>query len=184
MIMKPKKSGWKMAAATVILLCAGGAVFATSALSDGNDADTQMDRNDASGMVWPVASKESEVTLEYGVREHPVTGETFSSDHISIGGAEMKGSPVLAAADGVVKEAGNDSKNGNYVLIAHDEDVEIRYWHCEDVLVESGETVKAGQQIATVGQTGDATGPCLSFAIYEDGEAVDPMTRLVPIDEQ
>ena len=50
-----------------------------------------------------------------------------------------------------------------------------RYWHCEALQVKEGQFVSASQQIATLGQTGDATGPCLSFAVYQNGVACDPM---------
>jgi murein DD-endopeptidase MepM/ murein hydrolase activator NlpD len=95
-------------------------------------------------------------------------------DHICIGGAEM-GTDIIASASGVVKETGFDAKRGYYLVLQRENDMELRYWHCEQVLVEAGDRVAVYDKIATLGQTGDATGPCLSFAVYRNGEAVDPM---------
>ncbi|MBQ3509379.1 MAG: peptidoglycan DD-metalloendopeptidase family protein [Peptococcaceae bacterium] len=177
-IMKPKKFSWKIAVITVCLFCAGGIVFATSAQAEENHADVWMNASPAEEHVWPVASEDAKLTLAYGTRQHPVTGELHKIDHISIGGADAEGSAILAADDGVVKDAGYDARKGNYILIAHDNDTETCYWHCDKLLVGIGGTVHAGEAVATLGKTGDATGPCLSFAVYQNGKACDPVAWL------
>ena len=73
------------------------------------------------------------------------------------------------------KEIGFDAKMGYYIVLQCENDTELHYGHCEKVLVEAGDRVAVYDKIATLGQTGDATGPCLSFAVYRNGEAVDPM---------
>ncbi len=170
MIMEPKKLSWKLAAATIALLCVGGAAFATTS-GTVNDNDAGLEET----LVWPVASEDADITLLYGVRKHPITGEEINIDHISVGSKDAEGSAVMAAASGIVKEAGYDVQKGYYLLIQHDNGLETCSWHCEQLLVEEGDTVSAYQQIATLGKTGDAAGPCLSFAVYQNGESVDPM---------
>ncbi len=207
-IMKPKKFTWKLAIATAVLLCVGGTVFATTALGDTNgirvwlqaDLPTNspeqenmketatVPKNENESLAWPVTSDDAELTMLYGVRQHPITGEEMTIDHISIGGAEAEGSDIIAAAAGIVKEAGYDTQRGNYLIIEHDNGLETQSWHCEKLLVEEGDTVSAYQTIATLGRTGDATGPCLSFAVYQDGTATDPMEwieepQLVPVEQ-
>ncbi|MBO4948165.1 MAG: M23 family metallopeptidase, partial [Peptococcaceae bacterium] len=50
------------------------------------------------------------------------------------------------------------------------DDMELHYRHCETLLVTEGTQVQVYDKIATLGQTGDVTGPCLSFAVYQNGE--------------
>ena len=183
-IMKPKKFSWRTAVVTILLLGIGGAVFAASAADDVNSADVGMDTGSVKALVWPVASEDAEVTTVYGVRENPVTGEVLKRDYICIGGQEAEGVAIMAAADGIVKEAGFDARQGHYLLVAHGDNLETRYWHCRELLVEPGDAVSAYQQIATLGKTGAATGPCLSFAVYQDGEACDPMAWFAQEEKQ
>lgn len=184
-IMTQKSSSWKTVLVTVGLLCAGGLVFATSASGEVNHAqqwisidspEVQAEQN-LSAMLWPVASDDAILTLSYGVRVHPVTKAEMTIDHICIGGVE-KGTDIIAAASGSVKEVGFDSKRGNYLIVQCGDNLETQYWHCDEVLAAEGDKVSVGQKIAMLGQTGDATGPCLSFAVYQNGEACDPMNWL------
>jgi len=182
-IMKGKSATGKMMLATAVLLCAGGVCFAASA-SDVNHADkwiavgaSDIQRGAVTELIWPVPADGAQLTLNYGVREHPVTGMEMKIDHICIGGVE-NGSDIIAAASGIVKEAGYDAKRGNYLIVECADGLETHYWHCERLLVKEGDDVSVYDTIAALGQTGDATGPCLSFAVYQNGEACDPMQWL------
>lgn len=184
LIMQYKSFHRKAVAATAGLLCVGILCFATTAAGETASDIEAYNTHGAVAVqsqeipfVWPVLSDDAEVTLTYGVRTHPITGETMQIDHICIGGVE-KGTAVAAAADGVVKEAGFDANKGNYLILQCGNDMELHYRHCETLLAAEGDTVAAGEQIATLGQTGAVTGPCLSFAVYLAGEAVDPMLYL------
>ena len=88
--------------------------------------------------------------------------------------AAEEGTPVYAAADGVVTFAGYDIDDGKHIVIAHDGDYESVYNHLRDILVKEGERVSRGQQIGTVGSTGRSTGPQLAFELLRGGEFVDP----------
>jgi murein DD-endopeptidase MepM/ murein hydrolase activator NlpD len=79
-----------------------------------------------------------------------------------------KGSPVLAAADGIVSRVDNvnDSFAGNWIAIDHGSGVVTRYMHNTKNLVKKGDRVKRGQQIATVGTTGTSnSGPHVHFDV-------------------
>lgn len=88
--------------------------------------------------------------------------------------AADKGSEISAFCDGTVLEAAFDSKDGNYLILDHGGGLTTMYAHCDSLLVEAGEAVQRGQAIATVGQTGNATGPHLHFEIRQDGQSLDP----------
>lgn len=90
------------------------------------------------------------------------------------------GSPIFAAADGVVSYSGWFGGYGYTVMIDHGTDsngnnVTTLYAHSSALYVSQGETVGAGQAIAAIGSTGDSTGPHLHFEVRLNGWAVDPI---------
>lgn len=100
----------------------------------------------------------------YGERTHPVTGEVRMHDGVDL--AADEGADILAAADGMVFETGYDAEMGNYVMLWHEQSERMTYYeHCKTVEVEKGQQVAQGEKIATVGQTGRATGSFLHFAV-------------------
>lgn len=100
----------------------------------------------------------------YGERLNPVTGEKRRHNGVDL--AAPAGTDIVAAAEGTVYRVGFDTVNGNYVVLWHGQSGQMTYYaHCRETLVEEGEQVAAGQKIAAVGQTGQATGPHLHFAI-------------------
>ncbi|MFV9454946.1 peptidoglycan DD-metalloendopeptidase family protein [Rhodococcus sp. NM-2] len=99
--------------------------------------------------------------------------------HEGIDIANTLGAPIVAVADGEVIDAGPAQGFGLWVRIRHDDGTITTYGHNNDNLVEVGERVKAGQQIATVGNRGNSTGPHLHFEIEDpDGEIMDPVKWL------
>lgn len=127
--------------------------------------------------IWP--SKEcSRVTAVYGERIHPITGETAAMNHITISGeygGEWEGTAICAVADGVVAETGFDAEKGNYIVLEHADGLSTEYTHCKTVETEKGARVLQGDTIGTMGKTGQATGPCLGFYVYQEGENQNPM---------
>ncbi|MBC2890862.1 M23 family metallopeptidase [Rhodococcus sp. 4CII] len=99
--------------------------------------------------------------------------------HEGIDIANTLGAPIVAVADGEVIDAGPAQGFGLWVRIRHDDGTITTYGHNNENLVEVGQRVKAGQQIATVGNRGQSTGPHLHFEIEDsDGEIVDPIKWL------
>lgn len=100
----------------------------------------------------------------FGERTHPVTGEVRT--HTGVDMAAPEGADILAAADGTVSMTGFDTVNGNYVVLWHGQSGQMTYYtHCKTIAVEKGQQVARGEIIATVGKTGQATGPFLHFAV-------------------
>ncbi len=83
-------------------------------------------------------------------------------------------SPIVAAGSGRVVQAGTDEFLGNFVEIQHGLGYVTVYGHCSRLAVGRDDQVDAGQVIAYVGQSGQATAPHLHFEVYVQGEAVDP----------
>ncbi|MNB79167.1 Murein DD-endopeptidase MepM [compost metagenome] len=122
-------------------------------------------------LIWPTNG--TEVTSQFGVRVHPITGVQKMHNGIDIG--VPTGTPVFAARDGTVTFAGAMGTAGNAVIIGHDEGLETRYYHLNQVDVVQGQTVTAGEQIAESGNSGSSTGPHLHFEVRLNGTPVNPL---------
>lgn len=105
-------------------------------------------------------------------------GGRWGSFHYGIDIAAPIGSPIYAVADGVVIDAGPAQGFGLWVRIRHSDGTISVYGHMYDFSVSVGEHVRAGQQIARVGNRGDSTGPHLHFEILINGQHVDPQPWL------
>ena len=114
----------------------------------------------------------SRISDDFGTRIHPITQK--EKVHSGIDFAADKGTPVTAAADGVVAETGYDQDCGNYIILQHSNGDMTYYAACEEILAEEGKNVKRGEMIATVGSTGRSTGSHLHFAVSRDGNYIEP----------
>lgn len=88
------------------------------------------------------------------------------------------GDAVKAVAAGTVAYAGRAQGYGYCVYIDHADGLQTRYAHASQLLVQTGETVTAGEMIARAGSTGRSTGPHLHFEIRRYGEAINPLPYL------
>jgi murein DD-endopeptidase MepM/ murein hydrolase activator NlpD len=106
-------------------------------------------------------------------------GQRWGTHHSGTDIAAPIGTPVLAAADGVVTAAGPATGFGLWVKVRHVDGTETVYGHVDTFSVTEGETVSAGQRIATVGNRGHSTGPHLHFEVHDpSGVKVDPAAWL------
>ncbi|HYQ69201.1 M23 family metallopeptidase [Actinophytocola sp.] len=97
-------------------------------------------------------------------------GARWGTTHYGLDFAAPIGTPIYAAADGVVIEAGPASGFGLWVRIQHEDGTITVYGHMQDFSVREGERVKAGEQIARTGNRGQSTGPHLHFEVWEPGD--------------
>ena len=112
----------------------------------------------------------------YGWRIDPFTGE--KAFHEGLDFSADVGTPIRAAADGIVIAAELTPGYGNMVKIDHGSGLETRYAHASKLLVKAGERVVKGQEVAEVGTTGRSTGPHLHYEIRLNGNALDPRQYL------
>jgi murein DD-endopeptidase MepM/ murein hydrolase activator NlpD len=108
----------------------------------------------------------------FGFRIDPITGR--SALHTGLDFPADTGTPILAAAGGVVVVQDMHPAYGNMVEVDHGNDLITRYAHASRVLVKKGDIVKRGQVIAAVGSTGRSTGPHLHFEVWVSGVPQDP----------
>jgi len=112
------------------------------------------------------------VTSRFGMRTHPISG--VQAMHKGVDIAAPAGTPIQATKAGKVVAAGYDDSAGNYVVVDHGGGVKSKYFHLNEINVKEGQDLKAGQQLGTMGSTGDSTGPHLHFEVHINDQAVDP----------
>jgi murein DD-endopeptidase MepM/ murein hydrolase activator NlpD len=108
----------------------------------------------------------------YGMRTDPFTGQLTM--HAGVDFAAPAGTPIFAAAGGVVISAETHPFYGNAVTIDHGNDISTLYAHARKLVVKVGDIVKRGQKVAEVGTTGRSTGPHLHFEVHVKGQAQNP----------
>jgi murein DD-endopeptidase MepM/ murein hydrolase activator NlpD len=125
--------------------------------------------NSFDGYIWPTRGI---LTSGYGWR--------WGRMHRGLDVAAPTGTPIVAAAAGVVVTAGwNSGGYGNLVDIRHPDGSLTRYAHNSRLLVRSGQQVRQGQLISEMGSTGFSTGPHLHFEIHPSGRsAINPISFL------
>lgn len=128
--------------------------------------------------VWP-CPKYSRISSGYGNRNCPFHGAEF---HDGIDIAASKGTQILAFDSGVVIKSGRNGAYGNYISIEHGGGLMSFYGHCLELYVKKGQTVNAGQKIASVGNTGSSTGYHLHFGIHLNGKKVNPLNYVKDTD--
>ncbi|MFD4369371.1 M23 family metallopeptidase [Rhodococcus sp. NPDC058521] len=118
----------------------------------------------ANGVVQPV---DGTLTSSFGTR--------WGAQHGGIDIAAAIGTPVVATEGGEVISAGPADGFGQWVRILHPDGATSIYGHINEFLVNVGQQVAAGQQIATVGNLGQSTGPHLHFELHDAaGNKIDP----------
>jgi murein DD-endopeptidase MepM/ murein hydrolase activator NlpD len=125
-------------------------------------------------MGWP--SGATTLTSYFGYRVHPIFGTRKLHSGVDIGAPA--GTPIYAAADGIVVTAGWTGGYGKAVIIDHGNGIATLYGHSSALYVSPGQPVKRGQLIAATGSTGFSTGPHLHFEVRVNGTPVDPLAYL------
>jgi murein DD-endopeptidase MepM/ murein hydrolase activator NlpD len=136
----------------------------------------------ADGAPQAVLSKGAAYVLPTAGRFTSGFGARWGVTHYGIDLAAPIGTPIFAFTDGVVEESGPASGFGMWVVLRHPDGTRTVYGHINRSFVGVGQSVKAGQEIAEVGNRGQSTGPHLHFEIWDAGEnkmnPVPILTRL------
>ncbi|TWE27514.1 septal ring factor EnvC (AmiA/AmiB activator) [Prauserella muralis] len=124
-------------------------------------------RPGSSGVVAPTTGV---ITSTYGPR--------WGSIHYGLDIANSLGTPIVSVLDGVVISSGPASGFGLWVRVRHDNGIITVYGHINETLVYVGQRVAAGEQIATIGNRGQSTGPHLHLEVHKNGYKIDPLVWL------
>ncbi|NNC71772.1 MAG: M23 family metallopeptidase, partial [Sphingomonadaceae bacterium] len=120
-------------------------------------------------MVMPVNGR---ITSGFGYRRHPIL--RYRRMHTGLDIAAGRGTPIRAAASGVVNYSGRNGGYGNYVRINHGNGMQTAYAHMSRIAASNGTRVSQGQVIGYVGSTGMSTGPHLHYELLRNGSKVNP----------
>lgn len=123
--------------------------------------------------IWPVTGRISSI---FGLRRF--FNEQERSPHNGLDIAADEGTPIKATADGTVIDAGDFFFSGNMIYLDHGQGIISLYAHLSEIDVKPGDTVKQGDIIGKVGQTGRVTGPHLHFAVITNQTLIDPIFML------
>jgi murein DD-endopeptidase MepM/ murein hydrolase activator NlpD len=123
--------------------------------------------------IWPAEGRISSV---FGLRRF--FNEQERKPHNGLDIAASIGAPVKATADGTVIDAGDFFFSGNMIFLDHGQGIISLYAHMDRIDVKPGDSVKQGDIIGAVGQTGRATGPHLHFAVFANKTLIDPVYML------
>jgi len=116
--------------------------------------------------------EEGYVSSSFGYRTSPFTDRKEFHKGLDI--ASKRGTPIIATADGVVSFAGEKGLLGNTIVVDHGYGFVTRFGHAHKLLKKRGETVKRGEVIAYVGNTGRSTGPHVHYEVQINGVQVNP----------
>lgn len=133
-------------------------------------------RPESTPATRPAFGVQGAITSRFGARLDPISGERSTHTGVDLGAPE--GTPIPAARDGVVIAAGPRGGYGNAIEIAHADGSTTLYAHASQVNVTPGMSVREGEVVGRVGQTGRTTGPHLHLEVRRGGHFVDPGTAL------
>ena len=138
------------------------------------EAEEKANSSNVNGIYFTNAPVSGRISSRYGATE-----SIRNHAHKGLDIAASNGTPIYAAADGVITYSQyNSGGYGNLVKISHGNGVESYYGHCSKLYVKVGQTVKAGDLIAAVGSTGRSTGNHLHFEIRVNERQVNPQNYL------
>ena len=116
---------------------------------------------------------EGTVTSSFGFRDHPVAGtERF---HYGLDLGCEKGTVIHAFADGTVTAVADSAELGKYLVLSHQDGYTTLYAHCSRINASTGQSIRMGDPIAEVGDTGDATGYHLHFELHHNNIYLNPI---------
>jgi murein DD-endopeptidase MepM/ murein hydrolase activator NlpD len=124
--------------------------------------------------IWPTMGW---ITSGFGFRTNPFTGLTQMHEGLDI--SNRIGTPIIAPANGIISDIGNDAVHGKMVMISHGFGMTTSYSHLSKVTVRVGQKVKRGDKIAEIGLTGRTTGPHLHYEVKLNGIPVNPLRHIL-----
>lgn len=160
---------------------------ATSQFYRFKSADGTIDYYDGNGnnsrrflLRKPVRSDDVRLTSGFGVRFHPLLNQRKL--HSGIDWAGPSGTPIVAAGNGTIEEAGYKGQYGNYIRIRHANGYQTAYGHMRGFAKGSkvGAKVRQGEVIGFLGSTGLSSGPHVHFEVLVSSRFVDPLSIQVP----
>lgn len=157
---------------SALALAASLAVVAVAPQAAAQEAETNRSPGTTRTIAFIAPIVGFAVNSPFGMRR--LGHEARARMHEGLDFAAPAGTPVLAAAEGVVLRTGTQNGYGRFVEVEHANGVTSFYAHLSRIEVNPGDVLNAGEQLGRVGSTGRVTGPHLHFEIRRNGEQIDP----------
>jgi len=143
-------------------------VTSTSHLAFADDDGTHLIK------VFPLTGHR--ISSKFGNRYHPI--KKYTRKHTGVDLAAPSSAHIRTVAAGKVVFAGRHGSYGKLVTVLHEDDYSSLYGHLDEILVNVGDVLKAGQIVGRLGTTGASTGPHLHFEWRRSGVPLNPMKVL------
>lgn len=127
--------------------------------------------------IWPIKGGIGHISTVFGYATNDFTGQRYFHQGIDCS-TYRTGDPIVATADGKVVLAANDRSYGLTIVIAHAQGFSTRYGHMDRILVRTGQSVKQGQTIGILGNTGVSTGPHVHYEVMIGDKRTNPFDFL------
>jgi murein DD-endopeptidase MepM/ murein hydrolase activator NlpD len=127
--------------------------------------------------IWPINGNIGHISTTFGTNPNPFTGQSYFHTGIDCS-TYRSGDLIIATGDGKVIFAGVEGGYGRCIIIAHAYGYMTRYGHMERLLVHSGQTVKQGQGIGILGNSGVSTAPHTHYEVIMGRRYLDPSDYL------
>jgi murein DD-endopeptidase MepM/ murein hydrolase activator NlpD len=124
-------------------------------------------------LLWPTRGW---IIADFGCQVSPGTGQTQMHEGVEI--SNSLGTPIVASGDGLVVTVGTDPHQGKMVVLSHGHGIVTRYGHLGEIRVEIGQSVRRGQVIGEMGNTGYSIGPHLYYEVRVNGIPTNPKNYL------
>ncbi|MBF0226474.1 MAG: peptidoglycan DD-metalloendopeptidase family protein [Desulfobacterales bacterium] len=124
-------------------------------------------------IIPSISPTEGWMSSKFGRRESPFINEK-QEFHRGVDISTPKGTDVIATANGVVKFVGKNGNFGKMIIIDHGYGITTKYAHLNDIIIKKDDTIKRGDIIGHVGNTGKSTGPHLHYEVHMYGIPVNP----------
>lgn len=122
------------------------------------------------------------ISDHYGMRIHPIFRCKMMHHGIDISGDYR--TPIYATANGIVEKAAYSGGYGKTVIIDHGNGVKTVYAHLRKYDVKKGQSVKKGDMIAELGNSGNSTGPHLHYEVRVNGKTIDPILMVCKVNNR
>lgn len=140
------------------------------------EKNNQIKKSNPSVLSYSTPVLSGYVSSSFGKRRDPINGHQRHHNGIDI--AAKHGSIIKTIASGFVTFSGRKRAYGNVIDIHHSDSLKSRYAHLDTIRVKKGEVVRKGDIIATMGQTGRATGSHLHLEVWEKNQPVNPKSYI------
>ncbi|MEP0266372.1 peptidoglycan DD-metalloendopeptidase family protein [Dokdonia sp.] len=126
--------------------------------------------------IFPIEnSPKNNITSFFGARDRTIKNVKITRSHTGIDIRAVRGTPVVATADGVISIAANKGAWGNLIVITHPDGYETWYAHLKGFAITEKQVVTKGEIIGYVGNTGNSSGPHLHYELKHHKTSINPM---------